>query len=280
MEQLFDLLDFFATGAGLLITGAAAALIVLVWDWRASLVGLFFIQISIAALGVALHGVAAQWAGLQIVVMLLCLLILALSAQQASEARALHQAGNWLVRLMALVLLLLAWRVIDVTAPLPALGSSTTALVGWLVLCTLLILGLSDSPFFTAVALLLWMIPAQMLSAVLIPSSNLFAVIGGVEVLIALACSYLILLDRAPGLDRKFVVTDIVFPYQEETSPWGEPVDEDELVDTVPRPGFVEGLFAVLQGKPSDDGKATNTGGHAPASSPLNPPVVSGRTRQ
>jgi hypothetical protein len=124
------------------------------------------------------------------------------------------------------------------------------------------------------------MIPAQMLSAVLIPSSNLFAVIGGVEVLIALACSYLILLDRAPGVDRKFVVTDIVFPYQEETSPWAEPIDEDDPVDAVPRPGFVEGLVAALQGKPSDEGNATNAGGQAPASSALNPPVVSGRTRQ
>jgi hypothetical protein len=280
MEQLFDLLDFFATGAGLLIIGASAALIVLAWDWRVSLVGLFLIQVGIAALGVALHSVSAQWAALQIIVMLLCLLILALSAQQVHEARALHQAGNWLVRFMALVLLVLAWRVIDVMVPLPELGSSTTALVGWLVLCTLLILGLSDSPFFTAVAFLLWMIPAQTLLAVLIPSSNLFAVIGGVELLIALACSYLILLDRAPGLDRKFVVTDIVFPYQEEASPWAEPVDEDEPVDAVPRPGFVEGLFAALQGKPTAEGKGTNSRGQAPASSSLNPPIVPGRTRQ
>ena len=250
MEQLFAAFDFLAGGLGLLMVAVSAAFIVLLWDWRAALAGLFLIQLGLAILAVRVHSVPAQWAGLQLSVTLLAIGMLAMSAQQATRVRSLHQAGNWLVRLLALVLLTLAWRVVEVAIVLPAFGPSMTALFGWLALCVLLILGLSDNPFFSGVALLLWTISAQILLAVLIPSANLFALIGGLSLLIALACSYLVLLNSVPGGLGAPIATDIVFPDDEYMRPANPITDDDEmLIDTTPLPGFLQSIFAVAAGE-------------------------------
>ena len=245
MEQLFAALNFFATGTGLLITAASAALIILIWDWRAALVGLFLVQLGTVTLGVQRYGLDAQWAMLELIVMLLMLTMLAMSVVQVEKPRSLHQAGNWVVRVLALILIILAWRVIEVNVPVPIFGPSAVSLFGWLALCALLILGLGDNPFFSTIGLLLWLVTAQTMLAVLIPSSNLFALIGGVEILVTLACSYLILFDRVPGSDRRPVMTDIVFPDEGQmidgdTANGYTAADVDMAIDALPLPGFIQ----------------------------------------
>jgi hypothetical protein len=248
MEAIFSALDFFATGSGLLVTAAGAAFIVLLWEWRTALVGLFVVQLGVATLGVERYGVEAQWAALELVIMLLMLAMLAMSIVQTEQPRSLHQAGNWLVRLLALVLMILAWRVIELNIPVPVFGPSAVSLFGWLALCALLILGLGDNPFFSAIGLLLWLTSAQTLLAVLIPSANLFALIGGIQVLVALACSYLILLDHAPDPNRTLVLTDIVFPDENGLAAVharanGAATEDDMTVDALPLPNFVQQLI-------------------------------------
>jgi hypothetical protein len=117
----------------------------------------------------------------------------------------------------------------------------------WLGLTMLLMLGLSDNPLFSGVALLLWFIPAQVTVAGIVPYPGLFALIGGLELLITLTASYLILVDRRPVAARRLVMTDIVFPDQLEED--GDEIDDaEEVVDAASLPGFVQDMV--------DSGKA------------------------
>ncbi len=277
MEQLFATLNFFATGTGLLITAASAALIILIWDWRAALVGLFLVQLGTITLGVQRYGLDTQWAVLELIVMLLMLTMLAMSVVQLEKPRSLHQAGNWVVRFLALILIILAWRVIEVNIPVPIFGPSAVSLFGWLALCALLILGLGDNPFFSTIGLLLWLITAQTMLAVLIPSPNLFALIGSVEILVTLACSYLILFDRVPGSDRRPVMTDMVFPEEGQMTD-GDAVngyaasDVDMAVDALPLPRFIQQMVEEAEASAA---RNQSTGAvKRPSSRPATPAVA------
>jgi hypothetical protein len=108
MEQLFARLDFFATETGILIIMAVIGLMILTWDWRVALAGLVVVQTGVAAMAVARTGLPAQWAGVQVAVMALAAAALAVSAVQTPMSRSLRQAGNWLLRLLAITLIYLA----------------------------------------------------------------------------------------------------------------------------------------------------------------------------
>ncbi|MCB9139187.1 MAG: hypothetical protein H6642_12650 [Caldilineaceae bacterium] len=250
MAQFFDSLHFFASGSGLLTLGGCAALMILFWDWRVALAGLLCVQSGLLALGVTLYDLPVHWAGLQLTVMTLTLLMLIITALQVQRPRARRQAGNWLVRLLAIVLFVLAWRVLGEGPPLPEFGSSVTALLLWLAFCTLLLLGLSDSPLFTAVALLLWMSMAQLIVAVLTPAPNLFVLIAGAELLISLAGSRLMLLDQEPLHARDLIATDIVFPYEEDMyadDDFG--ADDERAIDAGLPPLLIQDAIAALEGE-------------------------------
>ena len=241
MEQLFAGLDFFATETGVLIIMAAISLMILTWDWRVALAGLVIVQTGVAAMGVARIGLPAQWAGVQVAVIVVAAAMLATSALQAPSSRSLRQAGNWLLRLLALVLIYLAWRTIDVTIPVPGIAPDMAGLFTWLGLTMLLMLGLSDNPLFSVVALLLWFIPAQVVVASIIPQPSIFVLIGGLELLITLTASYLILVDRRPLAARRLVMTDVVFPDQLQEA-WDAVDDTEEVVDAAHLPGFVQDI--------------------------------------
>lgn len=241
MEQLFAGLDFFATETGVLIIMAVIGLMILTWDWRVALAGLVVVQTGVAAIGVARTGLPAQWAGIQVAVMAIAAAMLAISAVQTPTSRSLRQAGNWPLRLLAVVLIYLAWRTIDVTIPVPGIAPDMAGLFTWLGLAMLLMLGLSDNPLFSVVALLFWFIPAQVAVAGIVPHPGVFALIGGLELLVTLTASYLTLVDRLPATARRPVLTDIVFPDQFEKD-WSAADDAEEVVDASPLPGFVQDM--------------------------------------
>src|SRR5690606_26002135 len=85
-------------------------------------------------------------------------------------------------------------------------------LLVWLALCMLVILGLSDNPLFSTVAMLMWLIAAQVIVAVIVNSPALVALIGILSLLLALAGSYLTLVEQVSADERAPVVTDITFP--------------------------------------------------------------------
>ncbi len=205
---LFTQLDFFASGLGILLIGALALLTVLLWEWRLTLVSLFVIQVGVAILAGKVHGLALQWASVQIMVMALALLMLLLSAQQVRPALQQQRPGSWPVRLSAAVLLLISWQFLEVDLALPMIAPRIAQLFFWLALCGLVLLGLSDTPFFTGIALLLWFMPVQAFIEILLPQHRLFVFIGMIELLVTLACSYLMLAQRLPSIRLRPIITD------------------------------------------------------------------------
>lgn len=212
MDQLFDSLSFFATGGALMLAGIAAALMVVIWDWRIALGGLLLVQVTVSALAVRIYGAAAHWAAVEIAVTLLCALILGLSAVQVRSSWSMRQSANWLVRLLAVGLFYLIWRQVDVGLTLPGFAPLVVDFFAWLAMMALLMVGLSDNPLFTAVALLLWFMPVHSVVYEVMPHPTVAVLIGGLKLLLALACSYLMLADRVPDTVDRLVLTDIVFP--------------------------------------------------------------------
>jgi hypothetical protein len=212
MGGLLNFLTFFSTSFGLMVVGMVAAAMILFWEWRLALAGLFVVQVGVATVAVQVEKVPAEWAGVMTAVTALTCLILALSAQQVPKPVSLRQSGSFLLRAMVLVLIFLAWRAMSGSIRIPELVPQITALFVWLGLCVLVMLALSDNPLFYAVALLLWCVPAQAVAGVLLGIPALIALIGMIELVIALACSYLVLTDQLPVVEQRPVLTDITFP--------------------------------------------------------------------
>lgn len=205
---LFTQLDFFASGLGILLIGATALLTILLWEWRLTLIGIMVIQVGVAILVSKVHALTLQWASVQLLVTALAVLMLLLSAQQVRPALGQQRPGSWPVRLSAAILLVISWQFLDVDFALPIVAPQIAQLFLWLALCGLVLLGLSDTPFFTGIALLLWFMPIQALIEILLPQYRLFIFIGMLELLVLLACSYLMLAQRLPLLRPRPAVTD------------------------------------------------------------------------
>ncbi len=212
MDVIFQPLSLFASTMGLALTGMIAAAIVVVWDWRAALIGLFIVQLSVATVSVLVENVPAQWALIQTAVIGLSCMILALSAYRAQSSPSLYQSGTWLLRAAALVLAFVGWRFIVDRINLPVIHPLEIRLFVWLALCSAIMLGMGDSPLFNAVALLLWCLAVQGFISVLLAIPALVAIIGILEILVALACSYLILAEQLPAVKQAPVLTDMTFP--------------------------------------------------------------------
>ena len=173
MDTLFSSLSFIASGGGILFVGALAAAIVLFWDWRVALICLFLVQLSLAALMTRVHGAPVQWGMVQTLVIGLCCIMLALSAMQVRLSQGGRQSGNWLFRGLILALLIAGWRILDVQVSLPLVNPQLTQLLSWLALIALL---------------------------------------GLVEIVLGLTCSYLILAERLARSTTRPILTDVVFP--------------------------------------------------------------------
>lgn len=209
---LLTTFDFFASGLGILTIGAVAVLLLFFWEWRSLLVGLCIIQLGVAVLVTHVHQVELKWTQVQILVITLSAAILLLSARQIRFALPYQRPGSWFIRLMAVTLLFICWRLFDIDLALPVVAPPLAQLFLWLAACALIMLGLSDAPFSTAVALLLWFIPVQAFIQILLPEFRLFVLIGIVELLSALACSYLMLAARLPTTVTATRQTDMTFP--------------------------------------------------------------------
>jgi len=194
---------------------------ILLWDWRASLIGLIVVQFGAAAVALQTGQIEAQLMIVQVCIIALCTLILAISIAQAPRSPTISQSGNWIMRLLMLILVYTALRLFDFNFSLPfpnAIEASDalrmTVFFIWISICALLTLGLSNSPLFTGVALLLWCVPAHVFATLLLPESGVSVLIGIVELLIALGCSYLILTESLSIKQRPIVSTDITFPVE------------------------------------------------------------------
>lgn len=210
---MFDLLSFLATPAGMTATALLAAAIILAWEWRIALLGLVLIQIAVATVVVQRHGMPAQWALVQIAVTCLGCIILALSQTHAAVfSRSLRQSGTWALRLLVVGLAFFGLRLIAVNWVMPELDGDTTRMLVWLALTGALILAFGENPLFAGVGLLLWCVVIQAVIGPLLGIPALVAMIGILELLLALACSYLILAEEAPESSAGQVISDVSFP--------------------------------------------------------------------
>lgn len=212
MDGFFAALAFFATPGGLTLIGLMAAGIIVLWDWRIALGGLFAVQAGVTAATVTLQRLPTEWATVTLGVSALSCLMLLLSAQRMRYTGSLYQSGTWLQRAMILALFALLWRVGASNATLPEFAPALVQLFAWLVLCLLTILALSENPLFTAVGLLLWLAPVQAVAAVLVAIPSVVVLVGLLQIMVALACSYLVLIEQIPADAGAPVLTDITFP--------------------------------------------------------------------
>ena len=102
-------------------------------------------------------------------------------------------------------------------------------------LCALIILSFSDNPLFTGIGLLLWILLAQTVIQALLPYPTLVAVLGLLQLLLALTCGYLALADRVTQVAAQVVATDITFP--DSVTPV-DISDIDNSVEVLPVPGL------------------------------------------
>lgn len=217
----------FAGGAGVLLLALVAGAIVILFNWRLALAGVVFIHLGLASVLVHIHAVSGLIAAGQIAAVLLCAAMLGLAGWLQPPAVSLRQAGNWPLRSLALLFIVGAWWFLDPGYTLPYFSLPETELLIWMALCALVLWSFSASPLLGGAAVLLWSTLPYALAAVLLPGSGLAAVVGLADLLIVLACSYLVLLEppvpgAAPGAVPRFLPR--VLPHLRPAGgarPWG-----------------------------------------------------------
>ena len=202
MDSLWGALGAgFASNPGMLLLGAIAGMIVILWDWRVALAGILFLQIGIGTVLVQIHHVPGVLVGGQIVAIVLATAMLALAATSTPAPASLRQGANWPLRLIALIFIVGTWWFIDPGYALPLFSLLETDLLIWCTICGLALVCFSGNPIVGGVAVLLWCTPLYAIAAVLLPGSGLSVMVGIAELLLTLACSYLALLEPAGTID-------------------------------------------------------------------------------
>ena len=206
------------------ILGLAASLPVILWDWRFALPGLLIVQLGTSGLIGAVYGLPAPWPAVHLSVLFVACLILLLSILQTSNVQ-VHHSGEFSSRLFRLLVLgiasLMVWMASD-GIELPLLSDASKMLFLWLAAVALLTLGMTETVLFGGIGLMLWLIPVQAFLSVLFPLPAVIVLLGILQLLVALACSYLILAeddvltsvevpstdpDLAPGVQRRQSIT-------------------------------------------------------------------------
>lgn len=184
-----------ATGPGILLLAGLAASSVIFWDWRWALGSTLIIVLSVTSIQATIHSPTTLVTASQWLAALVSASILALAGHYHPLSPSARSSTNWLVRMIALSFLASAWWVIDPGVSLPNFTQVETDLLFWIGVCGLLMLGLSASPLFTGIALLLLTVPTLAMAPVLLPGSGLAIILGIAQILLALACAYLTLAE-------------------------------------------------------------------------------------
>jgi hypothetical protein len=211
--------SFWSTSAALWSVGAIAFVLIILWDWRLFLPGLALIQYGVGQILVYRYGVPGQWLAVYFWVMVLAALILALSPLQMGRHQPAERSGSPLFRGLILLLLAVIVYTLQPDLPLPVLNVATARLFLWLVACAFLVLALTDGALFTGIGLLLWFIPLQSLTAVILPLPSLIALWGILQLVVMLACAYLSLAENEQLAEQDLPITDVTFPVEGRAMP-------------------------------------------------------------
>ena len=204
--------DFWSSPTPLLVTGLLAALAVLVWDWRISLPATLFAQLLIGQAAVQRGLIPAEWGRVFAWGVVGCLLILVLSAQQSAPVTINGRLGTIAFRGLLFCLGGFLLTSVDVTNLLPLLDPQMTRTVLWLVLCALFGISTGEGALQSGLALLLWLIGAEIALLAVAPAAVVVVVLGVVFLLVTLACAYLMLAENLALAENSPPITDVVFP--------------------------------------------------------------------
>lgn len=218
MDFLFGA-SFWSTPVALWSIGVIALLLVILWDWRLFLPGLALIQYGVGQIVSYRYGVPGQWLAVYFWVMVLAALMLALSPIQMRRYQPADRSGNPFFRVLILLLLGVIVYTLQPDLPLPVLDVATARLFLWLVACAFLVLALTDGALFTGIGLLLWFIPLQSLTAMILPLPSLIALWGILQLVVILACSYLALAENEQIAEQNLPITDVTFPVERRWMP-------------------------------------------------------------
>ncbi len=215
---------FWASVSIHVILGVVAGIPVILWDWRIALPGLLVVQLGTSVLIGTVYGLPAPWPAVHLGIQFLACLILLLSILQTSNVQ-VRNSGEFSSRLFRLLILgiaaLMVWTATE-TVELPRLEDATKVLFIWFAAVALITLGMTETALFGSIGLLLWLIPVQAFLSVLFPLPAVIVLIGILQILVALACSYLLLAeddalmlievpstdpDVAPGVHRRHSIT-------------------------------------------------------------------------
>ena len=208
-----DILGFLTSQIGFLITGVLLASAIVIWDWRYALLTVMVVQVVVGAATIQFMQAPFQWVIIQMTVMALSCAIIGLSAARTmSTSPTALQSGSWWLRLMAVLLMYGGWRLLDIRVEIPEVNEQLIQMFGWIAGCALLILGLGMNPLYASIALLLWLIPVQAYVAAIVEIPTLVVLVGMLQILIALAGSYLLVAEDEPEPVVRTALTDVAFP--------------------------------------------------------------------
>lgn len=210
--------NVFATGVGILLLASLTGAILVLWDWRIALLGALLVHLGSSSILVLVHSVPGLVAAGQLLAVALSAVMLAIAGSLHPYPSSLRQAGNWPLRLMALIFIVAAWWYLDPGYTLPSFSQAETDLLLWTGICGLALWSFSGSPLMGGAGVLLWSTPMYALASVLLPGSGLPAIVGITDIILVLACSYLVLLEPASArgvarrLAPKSATTDVTPP--------------------------------------------------------------------
>ena len=199
----------------------AAALLIIAADWRALLLILQLLYLALAVVSMRL--MPPEWAVLRMLVGALIGIMWYLSARQigydrsgrAQPARASARSSKqqprptpairWPVlsttmpfRIVIVVMTGVGFLLTNVSVSLPGLTPETGFLCLWLAVMALLTLALEEEPLKAGIGLLMWLAAVQIFYASLTHDARMIGVIGALELLVGLACAYLMVARAAP----------------------------------------------------------------------------------
>lgn len=224
-----------ANGLGILFLAALAGSIVLIWDWRWAVVSSTLLLLGVSSIAVRVHGAPTLIAAVQWLAIVVATLLLGLAAHFHPRAVATLPNANWLLRTLALGFLLGAWWMLDSGFNLPLFSRVETDLLIWVALCGVLLLGLSASPFYTGIGLLLVLAPLQSIASVLMPGAGLSIFVGIGQILAALACAYLTLAQPSPVIEQRKIIAPLARYTPMSTPAMSAPVAPPLATQSVPK---------------------------------------------
>lgn len=215
LARLVAMLDVLAGLPAIAVAVIAAALLIIMTDWRGVVLALQLLYLALAVVSTRL--LPPEWAVLRMLVGALIGIMWYLSARQIKRDQAQPDAAarkprteatplpRWPLlattitfRIVLVAMIGIGFLATNVNIVLPGLSSETDFLCLWLTIMALLALAIEEEPLKAGAGLLMWLAAVQIFYANLTHDARMIGVIGALELLVGLASAYLTVARAAP----------------------------------------------------------------------------------